>query len=561
MQEESAYRWRFFCLIAVLLLAVMGVISRIVYLGIIKHDFLVKQSKARSVREISIPAHRGMITDRNGEPLAISIPVASIWVNPQIFTADSQQFVFLASTLNISVNSIKHKVSRRNGREFVYLKRSVPPEIAEQILAEHIPGIFSQTEYRRFYPEAESSAQVIGFTNIDDCGQEGLELAYDSWLHGVPGKMRVIKDLLGNVVANLGVIKEPQQGRDLRLSIDRRIQYLAYRELKNTIEQYSAESGSVVVLAVKTGELLAMANYPTFNPNNRAGATPNSFRNRALTDLFEPGSTMKTFSIASALESGKFKPTSTIDTRPGHWDLDGHRIFDAEHHNNGVLTLMGALQKSSDIAVAKMTLQLSPTRLLNMLRKVGFGKATSTGFPGEAAGMLPERVKPGSFPLATLSFGYGLSATVLQLAQAYAVIATSGFLKPITFLKTDQVVPGVKVLADKICEEMIKMLEAVLDIGGTGKRANIPGYHVAGKTGSAHIARPGGYYSDRYFALFAGIAPVTNPELVIVVMVKDPKGKLQEGGYVAAPPFATIMEGSLRILGVPPDDVENTIKN
>lgn len=554
MQEKVVYKWRFYCLSVILIIIILCLLARIIYLGIIKQDFLVNQSKMRSVREIAIPAYRGMITDRNGEPLAISIPVSSIWINPQLIVASGEQFSQVASALNISVTSIKRKVANNTDKEFIYLKRGIPPEIADKVLSLHIPGIFSQTEYRRFYPEAESCAQVIGFTNVDDKGQEGLELSYDSWLRGVPGKMRVIKDLLGNIIANLGILREPQQGHDLALSIDRRIQYLAYRELKNAIDKFSAEYGSVVILSVKTGEILAVANYPSFNPNNRLGVSTNYFRNRAITDLFEPGSTMKTFSIAAALESGRFKPTSVIDTRPGYWDLDGHRIYDAEHHNNGVLTLTGALQKSSDIAVSKMIMQISPDYLLNILHKLGFGEITQSGFPGEAAGFVPDRVKPGSYPYATLSFGYGLSATVLQLAQSYAILASSGITHPITFLKSDQAASEKRVLPEKICQAMLKMLRTVLDTGGTGTKAKIVGYTVAGKTGSAHIAEPGGYYANKYFAIFAGIAPVSNPELVAVVMIKDPKGLFQEGGMVAAPSFASIMEGSLRLLNVPPDD-------
>lgn len=561
MHEKLVYKGRFFCLLAFLFLALLGLISRIVYLGIVKHGFLLDQGKARSVREISVPAHRGMITDRNGEPLAISIPVASLWVNPQLFPANSKQILQLSSLLNLNATALRKKIARSEDREFTYLKRGIPPDIADQVLALHYPGIFSQTEYRRYYPEADSTAQVIGFTNIDDQGQEGLELAYDSWLHGIPGKMRVIKDLLGNVVANLAVIREPQQGRNLTLSIDRRIQYLAYRELKNTIEKYSADYGSVVVLAVKTGEVLAVANYPAFNPNNRVGVTPNLLRNRALTDLFEPGSTMKTFSIAAALSSEKFKPESLIDTRPGFLDIAGHRVYDAEHHNNGVLTLSGVLQKSSDIGIAKMIVQVPVECYLTLLRKFGFGQATQSGFPGEAPGILPDKVKPYSYPYITLGFGYGLSVTVLQLAQAYMVLATGGYLKPITFTKVEQEVTGNRVLAPKLCKQMIAMLETVLETGGTGTRAKVPGYKVAGKTGTAHIASAGGYYSNRYFAMFAGLAPVTDPQLVVVVMVKNPQGKLQEGGFVAAPVFANVMGGSLRLLGVPPDDMENAINN
>jgi cell division protein FtsI (penicillin-binding protein 3) len=555
--EKKKYRWRFILLVSVLMLLLFGLIVRIFYLGIIKRDFLMGQSKVRSVREVSIPAHRGMITDRNGEPLAISIPVTSLWINPQSFTATNKQIAQIAAALDIPANSIKAKIEPDTDREFVYLKRGLAPEVAAKVLNMHLPGVFSQTEYRRFYPEVEATSQVVGFTDIDDHGQEGLELAFDSWLYGTPGKMRVIKDCLGNVVANLEVISEPQEGHDLTLSIDRRIQYLAYRELKETIAKYDADSGSVIVLAVKTGEVLADVNFPAFNPNNRAGVSVANFRNRAVTDLFEPGSTMKAFSIAAAIDSGKFTARSQIDTNPGYIDLADHRFYDNEHRNNGVLSLVGVLQKSSDVGVIKIMLQLAPSKLIHLLRSVGFGKVTDSGFPGEAAGVLPSSLNGKLLALANVAFGYGMSATVLQLAQAYAVLASGGFLRPITFLKVDKVVNGQSVLSKRTSTEMLKMLETVLDIGGTGTRANIPGYHVAGKTGTAYIAKAGGYYEDRYYADFAGIAPVSDPQLVVVVVIKNPHGQYH-GGMVAAPAFANITEGTLRILGILPDDMEDT---
>lgn len=561
MREQVEYEWRLFILILVLLVAILGLVGRIVYLGVIQHHFLLDQSNIRSVRDISTPAHRGMITDRNGEPLALSIPVASVWVNPKLFKVSASQEVVLAKLLEVSLKTIKQKIATYKEREFVYLKRAVPLERANQVMALHIPGIFLEKAYKRYYPEADATAQVLGFTNIDDCGQEGLELAYDSWLRGVPGKIKVIKDRLGNTVTNLGTIVEPKQGRNLTLSIDRRIQYLAYNELKNTLTKYHAESGSVVVLAVKTGEVLAMANMPSYDPNNRKGISPNRLRNRAVTDLFEPGSTIKAFSIANALNSGKYFPNSLIDTRPGVFDVDGikgHQVREDNHNNYGVLKVKEVLQKSSNIGVAKMTLALSSDSLLKFLRNVGFGQSTMSGFPGEASGVLPKYLKWRPFVLATLAFGYSISVTPLQLAQAYAVIASYGKLRPITFLKNDNIAQGKEVLSPKLCRQMLVMLEEVLDIGGTGRRAQIPGYRVAGKTGTAKIASPhGGYYSDHYFANFIGIAPVSDPALVVVVLVKNPRGLIYHGGQVAAPAFANIMNGALRIFGVPLDAVES----
>ena len=515
---------------------------------------MLSQSVARSVREISTPAHRGMIMDRNGEPIAISIPVASIWINPKMFSVTATQLRQLSAALNLFPSELKQKILKHGSREFVYLKRDIPMETGENIVALHIPGVFLLREYKRYYPEADAMAQVVGFPNVDDKGQEGLELAYDQWLRGVPGEERVVKDRLGHIVANLGVVKEPQQGKDLVLSIDKRVQYLAYHELKNAIEEHQAESGSVVVLDTKTGEVLAMTNMPIFNPNNRVGISPSFYRNRAVTDLFEPGSTMKAFSVALALQSGKYKPTTMIDTNPGYYVLEGHKIYDDEHINHGVLTLTEVLKKSSDIGITKMVLTLQPDSLLNMLRSLGFAQSTDSGFPGEAVGTMPDRVRGRPFVLATLGFGYGISVTALQLARAYAVIASNGVLLPISFIKTDQAVTGKQVLSRELCQKMLAMLEAVLDIGGTGKRAKIPGFRVAGKTGTAHIAKPHGYYSDRYFSVFVGIAPVSDPRLVVAVVIKNPRGQYK-GALVAAPTFANIMEGALRVLNITPDDI------
>jgi cell division protein FtsI (penicillin-binding protein 3) len=556
-QEQDNYKWRLLILVLLMFFAVLGLLGRIVYLGIIKHGFLLDQSNMRSIREVNIPAHRGMITDRNGKPLAISIPAASIWVNPKLFSATTEQMEQLALLLNLPSSALQKKITAQKQHGFVYLKRSLPQEVAAKILSLHIPGISKERGYKRYYPEADAVAQLVGFTNIDDRGQEGLELAYDSWLRGVAGKIRVVKDCMGNTIANLGVISEPQQGKDLALSVDRRVQYLAYQELKKTIEKYQAEYGSVVVLKVKTGEVLAMANFPSYNPNNRLGIFPGRFRNRAATDLFEPGSTIKALTIMNALNSGKYKPNSLVDTNPGVLEVDGHLIRDDGRINNGLLTVTGVLKKSSDIGMAKMTLSLPSNSLLSLLRSVGFGQSTQSGFPGEGAGVLPNHLKWRPFVLATLSFGYSISVSLLQLAQAYAVIASYGLLRPITFVKSDELMPGKQVLSQRVCRQILAMLETVLDIGGTGKRAQIPGYRVAGKTGTAHIAKIGGYYTDRYFATFVGIAPVTDPQLVIAVVVKNPRGSHYHGGSVAAPVFASIMNGTLRILGVPPDDKES----
>jgi cell division protein FtsI (penicillin-binding protein 3) len=545
-----AYKGRFYFFVVILALCLIALIWRMQDLSIHQRSFLQQQSDVRTIRVIDIPAHRGMITDRNSAPLAVSTPVDAIWINPQIFIATPEQLTELAKLLHISYHSLQNKISQNSGRYFVYLKRHVAPGLCDQVKALDISGLFFQREYRRYYPEAEVTAHILGFTNVDDRGQEGLELAYDSWLQGIPGKRKVLKDRLGHVVAVMNTIRDPQQGHDLALSIDRRIQYLAYLELKETVQKYHADSGSAVVLDVKTGEILAMANQPSYNPNDRpANEHDGRYRNRAVTDVFEPGSTMKTFSIASALESNKYKPSTEIDTNPGWYVIDGNTISD-EGINHKVLTVAGVLQKSSNIGIAKMTLSLQAQHLWNVLHAFGFGERTVSGFPGETAGSLVNHPIWRPFVLATLSFGYGVSVTPLQLADAYAVIATGGIKRPVTFIKVDNPPLGEEVISSKVAHQMLVMLESVIESGGTGIRASIPGYRVAGKTGTAYIAGLHGYNKERYVASFVGIAPVNDPRLVVAVVIKDPQDQ-HFGGLVAAPAFAHIMGKALRIMDVP----------
>ncbi|MCK4609016.1 MAG: penicillin-binding protein 2 [Gammaproteobacteria bacterium] len=525
-------------------------------LSICKHAFLQHQSNARTIRIINLPAHRGMITDRKGVPLAISIPVDAVWANPRLFTASAQQLHDLARLLHLPYSYLEGKINENSRRWFVYLKRHVTPGVTAKIKALHIPGLFYKREYRRYYPEGEISAHVVGFTNIDDKGQEGLELAYNSWLSGISGQMKVLKDRLGHIVAIMNTMHKPQQGNGLTLSIDERIQYLAYLELKKTVKKYHAASGSIVVLDVKTGEVLAMVNQPSYNPNDRPSKHDGRYRNRAITDTFEPGSTMKTFSIVSALESGKYRPNTKVDTNPGWFMVDGNTIKD-EGVNHGILTVTGVLQKSSNIGIAKMTLSLPPENLWRVLHVLGFGERTAIGFPGEAAGVLEEHRIWRPFVLATLSFGYAMSATPLQLACAYAVIANDGAKLPVSFLKVDKAPQGDQVISTKVAKEMLKMLHTVVEAGGTGMQARVPGYTVAGKTGTAYIAGKHGYDKKRYIADFVGMAPVNNPRLVVAVVVRDPHGQ-HFGGLVAAPAFAHVMGGALRMLNVSPDNLKQT---
>lgn len=543
------YSWRYLALVICLLLGAVGLIGRMLDLSIFNRSFLLKQSKARVLRTVDIPAYRGMMTDRNGVPLAISAPVDSVWINPQIFNINNNQLTQLASLLQQDSKEIVKRSQKEGGREFVYLGRGLSPEIAEKIKALHISGLFFQREYRRFYPSAEVISHILGFTNIDDNGQEGLELAYNDWLKGVPGKQQVIKDRLGQIVSSIGVVRPPQEGKDLALSIDSRIQYIAYAALQAAVPKFNADSGSIIVLNVKTGEILAMANAPSYNPNART-EHDGRFRNRAVTDLFEPGSTMKAFSVANALASGKYTPNSLVDTGPGWININGHVITD--HEKSGVITVTQVLQKSSNIGALKLALSLPPESLYNFLFKMGFGQRTESGFPGEAGGVLIKDRFKRQTNLATISYGYGLSATALQLTQAYAIFATHGIKRPVTFLKTNAPASEQQVIDTKLADQMLVLLKAVAD-GGSGAEARIPGYEIGGKTGTAYIVGSGGYQKNHYTSSFIGIAPLTDPTLVVAVILHGVQGNIHFGAQVSAPIFANVMSGALRYMNIPPD--------
>ncbi len=547
--------WRFYLLGFFILAVVAGLIARIFDLAVLNRHFLENQGNARSLRTINESAFRGMITDRNGYPLAISTSVFSIWINPKEFAADDQKSIrSLADILGLKPKNIQLLLqSKKNKkREFIYLKRQVPPPIAKEIKLLKIPGVYSQQDYKRFYPEGEVAAHVIGFTNVDDHGQEGLELSYNDWLSGVAGKKRVIKDRMGRVINNVEMLKQQKPGHDLALSINRRIQYLAYRELLDGVKKNVAVSGSVVVLDVQTGEILAMVNQPSFNPNNMTGQTKDAMRNRAMTDSFEPGSTMKSFSAVTALESGKYRPDSLVDTTPGWIRVGNHTLRD--EHMKGVLNLMQILQFSSNVGMTKIILTLPPNNLWNLLHRMGFGEVTGVNFPGEQSGRLVNRAVWKPLALATLSFGYGISVTALQLAHAYATIANDGVKVPLSLVRLDTPPTGERVIDSKISHEMLEMLQSVLAKGGTGEAARVPGYSVAGKTGTAWISENKSYQKHRYTSTFVGIAPATHPRLVVAVVIHEPHGKQYYGGFVSGPVFEKIMEGSLRILNIPPDE-------
>lgn len=556
---QNNYSYRYYFIIALLLLCLIGLLWRLFDLSIVKRAFLQGQGDARTLRTVIIPAYRGMIFDRDGEPLAISTPVNSIWVNPQEFTATNVDLIKLSNLLNLSKNDLEKRINKASDHEFVYLKRGVNPRIGDAVKALKIPGVYLQPEFRRYYPEGDVTAHILGFTNIDDHGQEGLELAYDQWLAGVPGLKRVLKDRLGRTIQDVDVLKPPRPGQNLYLSIDRRIQYFASRELQDGVKQYQADSGSVVVLDVRTGEVLAMANWPSFNPNNRSANQNSSYRNRAVTDTFEPGSSIKPFGMASALASGKYSVNSKINVSPGWIYIAGKKVTDDEH-DEGIINLTTILKVSSNVGMSKITLSLPPQSFWNMLHRFGFGQATESGFPGERSGYLPNYSVWNPFVLATMSFGYGLSVTPLQLAQAYSILASHGVKRPITFLRQTAPLSGEQVIDPKVADEICTMLESVLTQGGTAPLARVPGYRITGKTGTAHIVGPSGYEKHHYNSVFVGIAPASDPRLVIVVVLHDPQGKQYYGGYTSGPIFSHIMGETLRLLNIPPDDPDSLTK-
>lgn len=558
-QAEPLYiAWRFYLVLGMITFAVFGLVWRVVDLSIFNQHFLRHQGDERVLRLVSTPSFRGMITDRNGFPLAVSTTVFSAWINPQEFSADKSALSSLAKLTGLKSKDIKQlaDVNAKKKREFVYLKRSLSPEVANAIKSLDIAGVYLQQDYHRYYPEGEVMSHVIGFTNIDDKGQEGIELAYNDWLQGEQGKKWVVKDRIGRVISDVQTIQDEKAGSDIALSIDRRIQYLAYRELLAGVQENKATSGSVVVLDAKTGEILAMVNVPSFNPNNRAGVKTEVMRNRAVTDLFEPGSTIKTFSIASALSSGKFKPNTVIDTYPG-WMRVGHNLV-RDEHSKGPMTVTEILQISSNVGVTKMILTLPPDQLWEMLHQVGFGEPTGISFPGEQNGVLIKHNPWGQFTLATLAFGYGMSTTTLQLARAYLALANDGIKKPVSLLRLDKAPVGERVMSEKVAREMLAMMESVTSKGGTAEAASVPGYRVAGKTGTAKKVGAGGYQKHSYTSSFVGIAPMTNPRLVVAVVIHDPQGKFYYGGFVSGPVFEKIMEGTLRMLNIAPDALPTT---
>lgn len=547
---------RFYVVTAVLLIAGLGVGWRMVDLSIRKHDFLAKQGDARMRRVVDIPAHRGMITDRTGKPLAVSAQVHAVWVNPQLIPDDAP-LDKLSKLVGWDEKKLRQRLEDAESHSFIYLNRSIPPEQADEIKKLDIPGVYTERTYKRFYPEAEVMAHILGYTNVDDRGQEGLELAFDDWLKGVPGKKEVIKDRLGRVVADLNNIRAPREGHNLVLSVDSRIQFMAYRALASAVEEYKAKWASLVMVDVTTGEILAMVNIPSYNPNLIAGPRDGRFRNRAVTDVYEPGSTLKAFSVLTFLKSGKFKPDTIINTNPGYIVIDGHRISDV--HPCGVVTLSEAVKKSSNVAMSKMALQVNAQDMWKTLLKMGFGERSDTGFPGEIGGLVGAHVKWRPIEAATLAMGYGVAVTPLQIAQGYSIIGAGGIKRQLSMVKVDKPPPGDRVVSAKDVDALMQMLLGVTSgEGGTGKQAVIPGYNVAGKTGTAYIASGHGYDHSRYNSSFVGIVPVDHPRLACVVVISEPHGA-HFGGAVAAPVFAKVMAGALRLLAVTPDNLPKQV--
>ncbi|MEK6708015.1 MAG: penicillin-binding protein 2 [Pseudomonadota bacterium] len=543
-------------LVAVLLLGLLGLAGRAVYLQGMHNGFLQQKGESRYSRVIEMSAHRGMITDRHGEPLAISTPVESVWASPQDMDATSTQIKKLADLIGMDAEEVRKRISGPQ-RDFVYLKRHLPPETAAKVVELNMSGVFLRREFRRYYPAGELTAHMLGFTDVDDNGQEGIELAWQDALAGKPGSRRVIKDRKGRIVEDVESIRAPRPGKDIALSIDSKIQYLAYRELKQAVEASKAKAGGIVVLDAQTGEVLALANLPVYNPNNRAKISGARARNRALTDVFEPGSTLKPFTVAAALEAGRIAPDTIFQTAPGTLTIGRATIRDS--HKEGPLTVAQVIQKSSNVGSAKIALSLPSQTLWEMLSHSGFGVSTGSGFPGEVTGRLRPHHTWRPIEQATMSYGHGISVSLLQLARAYTLFSTEGELKPISLLKLDAPVAGERVISRATALAVSRMLEMVVRPGGTGPRAQISGYRVAGKTGTAHKLEGNGYAKNRYISTFVGYAPASNPRLVIAVMLDEPSAGQYFGGVVAAPVFSQVMAGALRILSVPHDAPTNNI--
>lgn len=546
-------RWRYRLALLMVLVTVTVLLGRAVELQVIDRDFLRTEAEARHLRTVSVPANRGVLMDRHGEALAVSSPVKSVWAQPGELLEHPEGIERIGRLLERPAGAVREYLEERREREFVYLRRHVHPERAEAVARAGIPGVHLQREYRRFYPSGEVSAQLLGVTDIDDRGLEGLERSLDQRLRGVDGAKRVLQDRLGRVVEDVELLREPRPGEDTRLSIDRRLQYLAYRELKSAVQRHGASTGAAVLMDVRSGEILALANQPSYNPHRRDQVDAALRRNRAVADTHEPGSVIKPFTVAAALRSGSVSPSSEFNTAPGVMQVSGHSIRDLRDY--GTLDVTGVIQKSSNVGAAKIALETSPRALWDIMNDFGFGVGTGIGLPGESDGRLDPAPPRRDVARATMAYGYGLSVTPVQLVRAYAAIANRGEMPSLTLQRRDGEAPRYRVLGKDYADYLIEALETVVEPAGTGLRATVPGYRVAGKTGTVRKTGAGGYQDDAYVATFVGFAPVSDPRLALVVVVDDPTGDAYYGGQVAAPVFSRIMSGALRQLNVPPDDL------
>ena len=542
--------WRARFVLAALLGAFAALTLRALYLQALKTDFLQEKGDARYSRLLEMPATRGRILDRNGEALAVSTPVKSIWAIPSDVELKPAQKAKLAALLGLSAGELDRRLAEP-ARDFAYLKRQVSPDTAEAIAQLGLRGIYESREYRRYYPAGEVTAHLIGFTGVDDAGQEGIELAHQGSLGGRAGSRRVLKDRLGRVVEDVEAIRAAQDGKDLTLSIDSKIQSFAYSALKSAVVQNRAKAGALVALDVRTGEVLALVNVPSFNPNNRARLSGAQLRNRVITDLFEPGSTLKPFTVALALETGKVNPQTIVATAPGRLTLANYTIRDV--HPAPALSVAQVLQKSSNVGAAKLALAMPREAMWDLFRRLGFGAAPQLGFPGAAGGRLRPYRSWRPVEQATMAYGHGISVSLIQLARAYTVFASDGELVPLTLVKNELAATSERLISAETARAVRAMLETAVQPGGTGPRARIMGWRVAGKTGTAHKQEDGGYAANKYLASFVGLAPASAPRVVIAVMIDEPAAGQHYGGSVAAPVFAQVMQGALRVLGVPHD--------
>jgi len=542
--------WRMATVGSLLLAGLVVVAGRAFYLQGLNTNYLQGKGDALTNRNLTLPAHRGQVSDRNGKLLAISTPVESLWARPDELKLSNDERAQLARVLGVSPQALEKTLARKTRGEFS-VRRPVTPEQAVRIAAMGVPGLHLRREFRRYYPAGEVAAHVVGFTNVDDLGQEGVERAYQDWLAGREGQRRIQRDRRGNTIRDLAPIRTAQMGGNLALSLDLNIQYLAHRELAAAIVALKAKGGSVVVLDAKTGEILALANQPIFNPNNRRNYSPEPMRNRAVIDTFEPGSTIKPFVAAAVLERDLYRPDSVIDT-PETWRVGAKLVRDTHPHPQ--LTVSEIIQKSSNVGAVKLAMSMTPQQYWDVLHRSGFGQLPGSGFPGETAGRLRDAATWKPVEHATMAYGYGLSVSLLQLTRAYMAFANDGEVMPLSFLKREpQEIVGERVFSPAVARKVRAMMETVTQEGGTGMRTRVPGYRVAGKTGTAHKLVDGRYAPNRFLSSFVGMAPVSNPRLIIGVVIDEPSGGVYYGGSTAGPVFAQVMAASLRQLAVPPD--------